>query len=330
MKGKLLVIGFGPGSFEHITQRAREAIQESDMIIGYKTYVELIQGLLTNQQIISTGMTEEVSRAQEAVKQAEAGKTVAVISSGDAGVYGMAGLVYEVLIEKGWKKETGVEMEVIPGISAINSCASLLGAPVMHDACTISLSDHLTPWELIEKRIEAAAQADFVVAFYNPKSGRRTRQIVEAQRILLKYRSPDTPVGLVKSAYRDREEVVMTNLKDMLNHEIGMLTTVVVGNSSTFFYDDLMITPRGYQRKYTLNQTEQPLRPHQRLRKEAEPWALDQEETVKQTASAIEAVQNTREEKATSRALAEEALQAILGESTSAVVHQPIESIFEV
>ncbi len=116
----------------------------------------------------------------------------------------------------------------------------------------------------------------------------------------------------------------MTNLKDMLNHEIGMLTTVVVGNSSTFFYDDLMITPRGYQRKYTLNQTEQPLRPHQRLRKEAEPWALDQEETVKQTASAIEAVQNTREEKATSRALAEEALQAILGESTSAVVHQPI------
>ncbi|GAB1807415.1 precorrin-3B C(17)-methyltransferase [Priestia megaterium] len=330
MKGKLLVIGFGPGSFEHITQRAREAIQESDMIIGYKTYVELIQGLLTNQQIISTGMTEEVSRAQEAVKQAEAGKTVAVISSGDAGVYGMAGLVYEVLIEKGWKKETGVELEVIPGISAINSCASLLGAPVMHDACTISLSDHLTPWELIEKRIEAAAQADFVVAFYNPKSGRRTRQIVEAQRILLKYRSPDTPVGLVKSAYRDREEVVMTNLKDMLNHEIGMLTTVVVGNSSTFFYDDLMITPRGYQRKYTLNQTEQPLRPHQRLRKEAEPWALDQEETVEQTASAIEAVQTKPEETATSRALAEEALQAILGETTSGVVHQPIQSIFEV
>ena len=134
----------------------------------------------------------------------------------------------------------------------------------------------------------------------------------------------------MKSAYRDREEVVMTNLKDMLNHEIGMLTTVVVGNSSTFFYDDLMITPRGYQRKYTLNQTEQPLRPHQRLRKEAEPWALDQEETVKQTASAIEDVQNTKEEKAASRALAEEALQAILGETTSPVVHQPIESIFEV
>lgn len=197
MKGKLLVIGFGPGDEKHITERAKEAIQESDIIIGYKTYIELIKGLITGKQIISTGMTEEVSRAQEAVKQAELGKKVAVISSGDAGVYGMAGLVYEVLIEKGWKRDTGVEVEVIPGISAINSCAALLGAPIMHDACTISLSDHLTPWTLIEKRIEAAAQADFVIALYNPKSGRRTKQIMEAQRILLKYRSPETPVGLV-------------------------------------------------------------------------------------------------------------------------------------
>ena len=194
-------------------------------------------------------MTEEVSRAQEAVKQAEQGKKVAVISSGDAGVYGMAGLVYEVLIEKGWKEASGVEVEIIPGISAINSCAALLGAPIMHDACTISLSDHLTPWELIEKRIEAAAGADFVIALYNPKSGRRTRQIMEAQKILLHYRSPETPVGLVKSAYRDRQHVMITNLQDMLNHDIGMLTTVIIGNSSTFLYDDMMITPRGYQTK---------------------------------------------------------------------------------
>lgn len=142
MTGKLLIIGFGPGSFEHITQRAREAIQESDMILGYKTYVELIEGLLTNQEVISTGMTEEVGRAQEAVRQAELGKKVAVISSGDAGVYGMAGIVYEVLVEKGWTEKSGVAVEIVPGISAINSCASLLGAPVMHDACTISLSDH--------------------------------------------------------------------------------------------------------------------------------------------------------------------------------------------
>lgn len=280
MTGKLLIIGFGPGSFEHITQRAREAIQESDMILGYKTYVELIEGLLTNQEVISTGMTEEVGRAQEAVRQAELGKKVAVISSGDAGVYGMAGIVYEVLVEKGWTEKSGVAVEIVPGISAINSCASLLGAPVMHDACTISLSDHLTPWEMIAKRVDAAAHADFVIALYNPRSGRRTRQIVETQKIIMKYRSPETPVGLVKSAYRDREDVILTTLKDMLDHDIGMLTTVIIGNSTTFFYDNKMITPRGYQRKYTLHTTEQALKPHQRLQREAEPWALEQDETI--------------------------------------------------
>lgn len=272
--GKLLIIGFGPGSFEHITKRAREAIQESDIVIGYNTYVDLIRELISDQAIVRTGMTEEVSRAQEAVRQAENGKKVAVISSGDAGVYGMAGLVYEVLIEKGWKRNGGVEVEVIPGISAINSTASLLGAPIMHDACTISLSDHLTPWELIARRVEAAGQADFVIALYNPRSGRRTRQIVETQRILLKYRSPDTPVGIVKSAYRDREDIVVTTLARMLDHDIGMLTTVVIGNSTTVNYDGLMITPRGYQRKYTLGEGAQPLKPHQRLQEKNEPWAL--------------------------------------------------------
>ncbi|RAS82437.1 precorrin-3B C(17)-methyltransferase [Priestia endophytica] len=331
MSGKLLIVGFGPGNFEHITERAKEALQESDMIIGYKTYVELIQGLLSNQQVISTGMTEEVTRAQEAVKQAEQGKKVAVISSGDAGVYGMAGLVYEVLVEKGWSRKDGVEIEIIPGISAINSCASLLGAPVMHDACTISLSDHLTPWTLIEKRIEAAASADFVIALYNPKSGRRTRQIAEAQRILLQYRSPDTPVGLVKSAYRDRQNIVITNLKEMLEHEIGMLTTVIIGNSSTFLYDDLMITPRGYQRKYTLNETKQPLKPHQRLKKEAEPWALSQEEA----APAVEEKEEEKVkevEKISSREIAEKALSLVTGkeeQTTFEKVTAKMESIFE-
>ncbi|MEE6449285.1 precorrin-3B C(17)-methyltransferase [Gottfriedia acidiceleris] len=332
MKGKLLVIGFGPGDEKHITRRAKEAIQESDIIIGYKTYVDLIKGLIAGKQIISTGMTEEVSRAQEAVKQAELGYTVAVISSGDAGVYGMAGLVYEVLIEKGWKKDSGVKVEVIPGISAINSCAALLGAPVMHDACTISLSDHLTPWSLIERRIEAAAQADFVIALYNPKSGRRTRQIVEAQKILLKYRSPDTPVGLVKSAYRDSQKIVLTNLQGMLEHEIGMLTTVLIGNSSTFFYDNLMITPRGYQRKYTLNQAIQPLKPHQRLQKEAEPWALEQMEDVTLVNKKLV---NPTSVKESSREVAEEALEMILGEKTygrtqDPIVKQDFQSIFEV
>jgi precorrin-3B C17-methyltransferase len=276
MNGKLLIIGFGPGSFEHITKRAREAIQESEVVIGYNTYVDLIAELLTNQKIVRTGMTEEVSRAQEAVRQAELGKIVAVISSGDAGVYGMAGLVYEVLIGKGWSRSEGVEVEVIPGISAINSTASLLGAPIMHDSCTISLSDHLTPWEQIAKRVDAAGQADFVIALYNPRSGRRTRQIVESQQILLKYRSPDTPVGIVKSAYRDREHVVITTLEKMLDHDIGMLTTVIIGNSTTMNYEGLMITPRGYQRKYTLDTEVQRLRPHQRLQSAAEPWALEQ------------------------------------------------------
>ncbi|NOU72184.1 precorrin-3B C(17)-methyltransferase [Paenibacillus sp. LMG 31458] len=276
MSGKLLIIGFGPGSFEHITKRAREAIQESEVIIGYNTYVDLIAGLLTEQQVVRTGMTEEVSRAQEAVRQAKQGKKVAVISSGDAGVYGMAGLVYEVLMEQGWTREDGVQVEVIPGISAVHSAGSLLGAPIMHDSCTISLSDHLTPWELIAKRVEAAGMANFVIALYNPRSGRRTRQIVETQRILLKYRSPLTPVGIVKSAYRDRQHVVVTTLADMLNHDIGMLTTIIIGNSATKLYDGLIITPRGYQRKYTLGAETQPLKPHQRLKSEAEPWALEQ------------------------------------------------------
>ena len=330
--GKLFIVGFGPGNFEHITKRAVEALQESDYIIGYKTYVELIQGLLTDQTIISTGMTEEVSRAQEAVKQAELGKKVAVISSGDAGVYGMAGLVYEVLIEKGWKEETGVGIEVIPGISAINSCASLLGAPVMHDSCTISLSDHLTPWELIAKRVEAAAMADFVIALYNPRSGRRTRQIVETQKILLRYRSPDTPVGLVKSAYRDRQDIVITNLQEMLNHDIGMLTTVIIGNSSTFLYDDKIITPRGYQRKYTLNSEKQTLKPHQRLQKEAEPWALDQE-ALTGSAGGVGLLTKAPEKKPASFEMAMEALARVKGQtvkqSIQPIVQQKMESLFE-
>lgn len=275
--GKIFVVGFGPGDRDHITKRAVDALQQSDCIYGYKTYVELIEPFISADSIVSTGMTEEVSRAQDAVKKAEEGHIVSVISSGDSGVYGMAGLVYEVLVEKGWTEKDGIEVEIVPGISAINSCASLLGAPVMHDSCTISLSDHLTPWTVIEKRIEAAAMADFVIALYNPKSGRRTRQIVEAQTILLKYRSPETPVGLVKSAYRENQSVVLTTLAEMLEHDIGMLTTVLIGNSSTFFYDNKIITPRGYQRKYTLGDAKQSLKPHQRLTKEAEPWALNQE-----------------------------------------------------
>ncbi|MCL6518068.1 MAG: precorrin-3B C(17)-methyltransferase [Alicyclobacillus sp.] len=272
--GKIFVVGFGPGSADHMTFRARQAIAESDAVIGYNTYIDLVRDLIEGKEVIRTGMTEEVSRAQAAADLAQRGRIVAVVSSGDAGVYGMAGLVYEVLIERGWSEGDDPEVEVIPGVSAIHSCAALLGAPIMHDACTISLSDHLTPWDVIARRIEAAAQADFVIALYNPASGRRTQQIVETQRILLKHRDPQTPVGLVKSAYRKRQAIVRTTLQDMLDHDIGMLTTVLIGNSSTFWHGGLMITPRGYQRKYDLVAAQQRLRPGERLKPENEPWAL--------------------------------------------------------
>ncbi|WP_404328473.1 precorrin-3B C(17)-methyltransferase [Mesobacillus maritimus] len=327
-KGKIFVVGFGPGDRDHMTKRAVDVLQQSDCIIGYKTYVELIEPFVTAKAIISTGMTEEVSRAQEAVKLAEAGNLVSVISSGDSGVYGMAGLVYEVLIEKGWTEDEGIAVEIVPGISAINSCASILGAPIMHDACTISLSDHLTPWTVIEKRIEAAGMADFVIALYNPKSGRRTRQIQEAQTILLKYRSPNTPVGLVKSAFRENQNVVLTTLADMLEHDIGMLTTVVIGNSSTFFYDNKIITPRGYQRKYTLGAEKQSLKPHQRLKKEAEPWALNQETGEAQ--AGYEQIERKTQE-ASSLDFALKALSMVTKQEIEnpMLVQQPIEDIFE-
>ncbi|MEK4330071.1 precorrin-3B C(17)-methyltransferase [Paenibacillus sp. FSL R7-0312] len=289
-QGKLLIIGFGPGALEHITGRALAALEESEAVIGYNTYVELIKPLLRHQEIVGTGMTEEVSRAQEAVRRAEAGQTIAVISSGDAGVYGMAGLVYEVLIERGWNRADGVEVEVIPGISAIQSCSSLLGAPVMHDSCTISLSDHLTPWESIAARVEAAGAADFVIAFYNPRSGKRTRQIEEARNILLRYRDPSTPVGIVKSAYRDRQQTIVTTLQEMLEHEIGMLSTVIVGNSATVVYEGLMVTPRGYERKYNLGAQTQALKPHERLRPAAEPWSLAAAEAGRSEGAGVESV----------------------------------------
>ena len=253
MSGKLFLVGFGPGSHDHLTFRAKAAIEEAEVVIGYTTYIKLVKPLLTGKKVIYTGMTEELARARKAVDLAYEGQKVALISSGDVGVYGMGGPAYEILKERGWKRGEGIAVELIPGVTAASSCASVLGAPLMHDFCCISLSDLLTPWDVIAQRLEAAAKADFVVSLYNPKSGRRTRQIQEAQRILLQYRKPTTPVGLVKSCYRDLEKVVLTTLADMLEHEIGMLTTVIIGNTKTFMYDGLMITPRGYQSKYELD-----------------------------------------------------------------------------
>jgi precorrin-3B C17-methyltransferase len=249
--GKIFLVGLGPGDEANMTARARAAIAQSDTVIGYTTYIKLVADLVDGKEVIRKGMTEELDRCHEALARARDGKIVSLVSSGDSGVYGMAGPTYEVLLESGWKPGDGVDVEVVPGSSAINSCAALVGAPLTHDACTISLSDLLTPWPTIMRRIEAAARADFVIALYNPKSGRRTQQIVEAQRILLQYRKPETPVALVKSAYRRRQNIEMTTLANMVESDIGMLTTVIVGNSNTFVREGLMVTPRGYANKYT-------------------------------------------------------------------------------
>lgn len=248
--GKIYLVGFGPGSREHMTQRALDAISESDVVIGYSTYIQLVKDLLVGKQIVRKGMTEEIDRCVEAYEQAKQGKTVALVSSGDIGIYGMAGPTYEVLLQSGWTPQSDISVEVVPGSTALSACAALVGAPLTHDFCSISLSDLLTPWPTIARRVESAAKGDFVVALYNPKSGRRTGQIIEAQKILLRYRAPTTPVAIVKSAYRRKQKIEQTTLDKMSECDIGMLSTVLIGNSTTFVQNDLMITPRGYANKY--------------------------------------------------------------------------------
>ncbi|MEY2890434.1 MAG: precorrin-3B C(17)-methyltransferase [Pseudomonadota bacterium] len=250
--GKIMLVGIGPGSVEHMTARARSAIAEADVVVGYVTYIKLVADLIEGKEVVRKGMTEELDRAVSALDAARLGKKVALISSGDAGVYGMAGPTYEVLFQAGWTPDDAVQVEIIPGASALNACAALVGAPLTHDFCAISLSDLLTPWPTIARRLDAVAYADFVVALYNPKSGRRTRQIVEAQRLFLRHRRPDTPVAIVKSAYRRRQHIEFTTLDRMSEHDIGMLSTVLIGNSNTVVKHGLMVTPRGYANKYDM------------------------------------------------------------------------------
>jgi precorrin-3B C17-methyltransferase len=249
--GTLYVVGIGPGAQQHATPAALAAIADSEIVVGYTTYIKLVRPLLDGKEIIRTGMTEEIGRARAAVERARAGARVSLISSGDAGAYGMAGLVFEVLKDLGWKRGESPELRLVPGMTALNSCASLAGAPLCHDFCAISLSDLLTPWPVIARRVEAAAAADFVIGLYNPASGRRTRQIVEAQAIIRRHRVGSTPVALVKSAYRKLQHVELTDLDTFLEYEIGMLTTVLIGSSNTFVFEGYMVTPRGYTNKYT-------------------------------------------------------------------------------
>jgi precorrin-3B C17-methyltransferase len=250
-RGILYVVGIGPGAGDHTTPAALAAIRDAEVVVGYTTYIKLVRALIEGKEVIRTGMTEEIGRARAAVERARGGGKVALVSSGDAGVYGMAGLVFEVLRADGWKRGDSPELRIVPGITALSSCGSLVGAPLVHDFCAISLSDLLTPWPVIARRLEAASAADFVIGLYNPASGRRTRQIVDAQALIRRHRSGATPVALVKSAYRKLQHAVVTDLDHLLEHEIGMLTTVLVGSSQTFVFEGYMVTPRGYTNKYT-------------------------------------------------------------------------------
>lgn len=241
--GKIYVIGLGPGERSHMSERAQKAILDSEVVIGYKTYIDLVKDLLEGKEVIDSGMRKEVERCNLTVDNALNGKKVCIISSGDAGVYGMAGIMLEVKNER----NADVEIEIIPGITAANAAASSLGAPMMHDYAVISLSDLLTDWELIKKRIECAAMGDFVISLYNPRSKGRVHQIEEAREIMLKYKDPSTPVGIVKNAKRKGETVVITDLENMLNNPIDMLTIVIIGNAKTYVKNGKMITPRGYK-----------------------------------------------------------------------------------
>lgn len=244
--GKLWLVGTGPGQLAQITPAAQTAIGSADVVIGYSLYVDLVRPLLRPGQIVEAlPITQERQRAQRAIELANWGLTVAVISSGDCGIYGMAGLVMEELRATGWDGQTPA-VQVFPGITALQAAAARVGAPLMHDFCAISLSDLLTPWPVIERRLTAAAQADFVTALYNPRSQTRTEQIGIAQAIFLQYRDPETPVAVVRAVYRTDEQITLTTLGKLLEASIDMLTVVLIGNQSTRTYADWIITPRGY------------------------------------------------------------------------------------
>lgn len=235
------------------------------MVVGYQTYVELIAPLLTHQEVVATGMKAEVKRCQAAIDRALSGQRVALVSSGDAGIYGMAGLVLEICAARGLnagRADAGntvdFYLETIPGIPALAAGAALLGAPLMHDFAAISLSDLLTPWEAIQRRVEAAAQGDFVMVLYNPKSKKRDWQLAAVVDLILKHREPRTPVGLVRRATRPGEEIQVTTLEKLPAQEVDMQTIVIVGNSQTFCYGPYLVTPRGYLAKYQVAKLEEP------------------------------------------------------------------------
>lgn len=245
-RGKLYIVGVGPGDVEHLTKKAENALYKSEYVIGNSTYLDQIAPLIKSAKVIRSGMGDEVERAKKAVLLSK-DHVVSIISGGDANVYGMAGLVLEVA-----EKESDIELEVIPGVTALCAAASLLGAPIVSDFAVISLSDLLMPKEMIEQRLKSAAESDFVIAIYNPKSRNRRENFGKAIGIIRKYRGEDTPVGIVKNAAREGETVIATKLGKITdyNDTIDMRTLVIIGNSESRLWNNRIITPRGYQRKY--------------------------------------------------------------------------------
>ncbi|MBQ8706014.1 MAG: precorrin-3B C(17)-methyltransferase [Paludibacteraceae bacterium] len=243
---KIIIVGIGPGNTGDMTYAVQEAVSEADVVVGYQYYFQFVRPFLRPDcTCIDTGMKKERQRAEQAFDLAEQGKTVVVISSGDAGIYGMTPLIYEM------RKERDADIEIcsLPGISAFQKAASLLGAPIGHDLCVISLSDLMTPWETIERRIRAAAVGDFVTAIYNPKSHGRYWQLYRLQELFLQERSGETPVGYVRQAGRPEQEVKVTTLRDFNPEDVDMFTVILIGNSQSYIDEGKIITPRGYYRE---------------------------------------------------------------------------------
>jgi len=243
-QGMIVLVGIGPGNLEDMTLRARAALERADTVVGYSTYIKLVEPLTRGREIIASGMTREQERCRMAIDEALQGKTVALISSGDSGVYGMAGLLLELLGNSGLAEK--IPVEIVAGVPAFIAAAAALGAPLMNDCAIVSLSDLLTPWELIEKRLAAAAEGDFVTCLYNPKSATRTGQIDRAIHIFRRHRDNDTPAAIVRSVTRPEEHIVRTTLTHVLDFDMDMLCLVIIGNSATRMQGEWMITPRGY------------------------------------------------------------------------------------
>lgn len=238
--GKLYVIGIGPGGLDEMTLRAVKAIEESDIIVGYTKYIEMVKDLIKDKEIFKTGMRGEEERCREALELSK-DKKVALISTGDSGIYGMAGLILEM------RKDENVE--IIPGITASSAAGSVLGAPLMHDNCNISLSDLMTPYEDIKKRVRLAAEGDFVISLYNPKSKGRPHYLRECVDIIKEFRGEETPIAVVRSALREGESKEIFTLKDFNDEVVDMFSIVIIGNSKSYIKDGYFVTPRGYKIK---------------------------------------------------------------------------------